>query len=422
MTLQEISKAYRAAEAAYDLDGCAACLMQMMKMVQARPELGAAPEIQYLDDGRLKVLLAAALLAYERGDDRLAAYDLQYFSPEIMEKPAWLPEYHYLLGGIAMRRGAFAEAKERFLAHTEAFPTDERGWLALGNACFYLGEAAAAAQAYARALARHPGMREAEENQRRVLRRMLASPSAERCSPVPLDRSPVLPVAAEDWEVVRHIPVFINCRDRVVCLSKLVSWLLQAGYENLILLDNASTYAPLLRYYEEMRSSAVRIVRLGENLGHEALWKSGILDLLEIKTPYVYTDPDVLPEADCPPRFLQAFVRVLAAHPAIRKVGAALRYDDITFEGHERMQAWERTLWHVPVAKDVYFANVDTTFALYRNERSYHLGPALRLGGPYVFRHLPWYYEEAHLPEDEAYYRAHANASSTLTTLTQGKA
>lgn len=122
---------------------------------------------------------------------------------------------------------------------------------------------------------------------------------------------------------------------------------------------------------------------------------------------------------DCPPRFLQTFVRVLAAHPAIRKVGAALRYEDITFFDRERMQAWERTLWHAPIGKDVYFANVDTTFALYRPERSYHIGPALRLGGAYTFRHEPWYYDEAHLPEDEQYYRAHANASSTLSELAQ---
>jgi hypothetical protein len=31
-----------------------------------------------------------------------------------------------------------------------------------------------------------------------------------------------------------------------------------------------------------------------------------------------------------------------------------------------------------------------------------------------MVRHLPWYLDSAHLPEDEAYYVAHADASSTF--------
>lgn len=229
-----------------------------------------------------------------------------------------------------------------------------------------------------------------------------------------VEQSKELFVKTDDWESVRQLPIFINCRDRVTCLSKLVEWLLAAGYQNLILLDNASTYQPLLVYYERVRSEQVRVVRLEENLGHTALWASGMLELLDVRTPYVYTDPDVLPTEDCPSHFLQEFVRILGAHPGIRKVGAALRYEDITFPDKKRVQVSEASFYQIPLGDEAYVANVDTTFALYRNVRFYHRGPAIRLAGCYTFRHLPWYYDYDHLPEDEQYYLDHANASSSL--------
>ena len=68
---------------------------------------------------------------------------------------------------------------------------------------------------------------------------------------------------------------------------------------------------------------------------------------------------------------------------------------------------------HTELGGDAYYANVDTTFALYRDARFYHRGPAIRMAGPYTFRHLPWYYDSDHLPEDESYYLAHANDSSS---------
>lgn len=33
-----------------------------------------------------------------------------------------------------------------------------------------------------------------------------------------------------------------------------------------------------------------------------------------------------------------------------------------------------------------------------------------------MIRHLPWYLDRNHLPEDERYYMEHANSSSTLAT------
>jgi hypothetical protein len=62
----------------------------------------------------------------------------------------------------------------------------------------------------------------------------------------------------------------------------------------------------------------------------------------------------------------------------------------------------------------VYIAPIDTTFALYR---AGSIGgselKALRTGGRYLARHLSWYLNPGHLPEEELFYMQHAGSSSS---------
>lgn len=83
-------------------------------------------------------------------------------------------------------------------------------------------------------------------------------------------------------------------------LQKQVSWLLRAGYKNIVVIDNCSTYAPLLDYYEVLEKThgdAVRVVRLDKNFGHYALWNAKVLERLGIDGPFVCTDSDIVPDA-----------------------------------------------------------------------------------------------------------------------------
>ena len=88
-------------------------------------------------------------------------------------------------------------------------------------------------------------------------------------------------------------PIFICSRDRVSCLRRLVDWLEQAGHERIVIVDNASTYEPLLDYLD---GSPHQVVRLAENHGKRALWRAGLAP----SDWFVYTDPDILPMDDCP--------------------------------------------------------------------------------------------------------------------------
>src|SRR5437879_5702154 len=94
------------------------------------------------------------------------------------------------------------------------------------------------------------------------------------------------------WRVT-ETPIFVNVRDRVTCLRQLVDWLERAGHERIVLVDNASSFPPLLDYLED---TPHQVVRLGANLGSRALWAANLVP----DEWFVYTDPDVVPTDDCP--------------------------------------------------------------------------------------------------------------------------
>jgi hypothetical protein len=64
---------------------------------------------------------------------------------------------------------------------------------------------------------------------------------------------------------------------------------------------------------------------------------------------------------------------------------------------------WEDMIPH-PKYK-LYRAGVDTTFAVYYPNSLPLLDMnCIRMGGSYVAKHMPWYYDINNLPDDEAYY------------------
>ena len=224
-------------------------------------------------------------------------------------------------------------------------------------------------------------------------------------------------LSISDEQNIWDIPIFINSFNRLGCLHQLVDWLLAAGYRQVYILDNASSYEPLLNYYDllENKESCVKVVKLGKNMGHKALWDSGILETLNIETPYVYTDSDVVPAKSCPKNVLQHLLDILQRYPFLKKVGLGLITEDITFFDSEKIKTQEKSFYLHEMEPELFFGAVDTTFALYRSYRHYNIYVSARTRGEYMARHLPWYYDYGHLPEDEIYYMEHANASAGLT-------
>lgn len=214
---------------------------------------------------------------------------------------------------------------------------------------------------------------------------------------------------------VQNTSVFINNRDRLTTLKQLILWLEKKGFQQITVIDNASTYPPLLEYYEnELRH---RLIRLEENIGYLSLWETDIFSK-DVHGYYLYTDSDIIPADDCPDDFLQIFYRGLIENPDIDKVGFSLRIEDLPDHNpmRARIKQHEQQFWRKKRG-DLYFsAPIDTTMALYRpHVRGGWWRPALRTAPPYSARHLPWYENPINRPPDEQYYIAHAKTSSHWT-------
>jgi hypothetical protein len=207
-----------------------------------------------------------------------------------------------------------------------------------------------------------------------------------------------------NYEELKSIPIIINNRNRYTYLVRLITWLEKNGYNNIHIIDNASTYEPLLSFY---KNSSYNVFYLSENVGHLSLWKTGIIRQFE-KGYYVYTDPDVVPVEDCPHDFMEYFYMTLQRYSHIEKVGFGLKIDDLPehYKDREKVIEWESFFWKKEIEPNVYDAAIDTTFALYKpytNGFNY-VQNALRTGGNYQLHHLPWYEDSDNpLPEDLFY-------------------
>lgn len=206
-----------------------------------------------------------------------------------------------------------------------------------------------------------------------------------------------------------RVPVFIPVRDRLTPLQQVIDWCERAGLDEIWLIDNASTWPPLVDFLDQ---TSHHVVRSPVNLGHRSPWLTGTVQRHARGTFFIVTDPDVVPDDQCPLDVVDHLTELLQRHPDIDKVGLGLRIDDLPdqYPLADAVRAWEARFWQDEVEPGVFRADVDTTFAVYRPlNRRHEENRALRTGAPYVARHLPWYADPARLTDEDRYYRAHAD-------------
>lgn len=220
-------------------------------------------------------------------------------------------------------------------------------------------------------------------------------------------------ITADTAKNIADIPVFIICFERVGSLKKLVAWLEAAGHQKIIFLDNDSTYKPLIDYYDK---TPYQVIRLYRNVGHTAPWALDFVRTLIPHGYYVVTDPDVLPTEECPKDAVAHLLEVNGDFPHHVKVGLGLKIDDLpaSYPLRDHVVEWEQQFWKTELRPNVFEAGVDTTFALYKpGSYDYTLHPSIRLGEPYVARHMPWYSDQSKQTDEDAYYKLRANANIT---------
>lgn len=212
----------------------------------------------------------------------------------------------------------------------------------------------------------------------------------------------------------RDIPCYICNRNRLDGgFRRLVEWLLKIGMTKVIVIDNQSTFPPLLAYYKEM-GGKIDVRVQDANIGPRGFWERKKYHEA-INSPYIYTDCDLVPADFCPDTVIETMLDALnKTEPTTenggRKVAVALRIDNIPdhFCKKHLVVKWESQFWQgerVPYAPAVY-ASVDTTFAMYHPKQPFTY-TGMRLDSPFVFEHVPWYSDESKPTEEDTFYKEH---------------
>lgn len=202
------------------------------------------------------------------------------------------------------------------------------------------------------------------------------------------------------------IPAFIICRDRFTCTVNLTKWLESAGIEDIYLIDNDSTYEPLLDFYEKTNHT---VIKMGNNHNHLIPWNGGFIDKYAKNKHYIVSDPDILPIEECPFDIFEYFLSILDRYPQIKRIGPGLKIDDLP--DHYSLKSsvidQETENWRYPsLEPGIILAPIDTTLALHRPNVGHGLGDCARTDFPYLARHTPWYIDSNNISDEERHYRS----------------
>jgi hypothetical protein len=216
------------------------------------------------------------------------------------------------------------------------------------------------------------------------------------------------------------IPVIVNVFNRLTTTRKLCEQIAALNNAVPIIVDNNSTWEPLLDWYKDCPFD---VIRLTENRGHHSPWASGVIDGLAANVGYYcVTDCDL--DIEGVPHDLMEVLRrpltsCLKGICGVRKSGVSLRINDLP-ETQTDVINWEQQFWKRPIANGAYYiAPVDTTLAMYPRSLPHSVATrvvgvrTVRSGPPYTVRHMPWYLDPTNLDEENANYFATANSSNS---------
>lgn len=217
-----------------------------------------------------------------------------------------------------------------------------------------------------------------------------------------------------------EIPIIIINYNQLLYLKQLLNFLIKREFKNIIIIDNKSTFPPLLEYYNEIKKH-VTIEFMEENYGHAVFFKDNNLQEKYGKGFYVITDADIVPNKDLPDDFIRQLLMHLKKHwRQINKVGFALRLDDVPEENilKEKILKWEEKFWQLKDSEGIYVAPLDTTFALYKPgypKRYDHISylSAHRFANNFTAKHGGWYIDQNKMTEEQRFFIGTASKSSS---------
>lgn len=181
------------------------------------------------------------------------------------------------------------------------------------------------------------------------------------------------------------------------------------GNADITIIDNASTYPPLLEWYKEIEKD-VKLIRHDTNRGPWCFFYSGIHANVQ-SDHYVYSDADLELNPEMPYNWQEIMYEYLYKYN--RKPSLALRLSDVPDSDIKKHITFHQGVcWYETDEPDVYKAVTDMTFSFDAKVRGYRY-ESVRLAGKFECRHMPWYLDFDNLPEEEKYYLDHLDGKYT---------
>jgi hypothetical protein len=175
---------------------------------------------------------------------------------------------------------------------------------------------------------------------------------------------------------------------------------------DIVIIDNNSTFPELLKYYEN--DYKYNLIKMDKNYGHK-VYEKPFMEYI-IGDIYFLTDPDLEFNKNLPDNFIQKMIDISTYYEA-EKVGFALLIDsddirnDIKSFGKSIID-FEKQYWMCKFYypnHELYSAAIDTTFCLINKQNK---GGHYRIAGDYICKHLPWHkdFEKQLLKGEYEYY------------------
>lgn len=194
--------------------------------------------------------------------------------------------------------------------------------------------------------------------------------------------------------IKKNMPAVIIGYNLVSYIRNMVNQL-EPYTQDIIIVDNNSSFQPLLDYYEQEYNYTV--LRLPQNYGH-CVYRKDFMQKL-IGDAFILTDPDLEFNQYLPDNFLETFIAI-SDHFNAGRVGFALSIEgnDIRPEKFffgKTIKEWESQFWKKKVAYaadtdiEMYEAPMDSTFCFVNKKRNHDT--QFRVAGDFTCRHLPWY-------------------------------
>jgi hypothetical protein len=201
-----------------------------------------------------------------------------------------------------------------------------------------------------------------------------------------------------------NYPIYLTNLNRLTSTRNMVNDLFKLNRNsNINIIDNASTYPPLLKWYNEIKND-VNIIKNDLNHGPWVFFYGGIFNTCK-DDYYIYSDADLELNPNMPYNWQEIMIENL--HKYKRKSSLALKLSDVP-EGELKniIIQHQSICWDKTDQVNAYQAVTDMTFTLDAKINGYRY-ESIRLAGDFECRHLPWYLDFKNLSEEEIYYINH---------------